>query len=324
MVVRFRSLKKTKHTRRGNSSLGAGVINDLLERVRSEADTIGGEELVLELDPVETEGVKEALKDIHHEQNTKRNAGKDAVANEGSEPVNVEGGNHGLLPEDSGELGVSQREGPKTKVGGSIGNHTQDELDSLNGLVDKDLTEAMLVVFIGLAVLLVIVSMVMNSALMLLGKEVGLGEEQYGDGGEGDEQKDVLDTGLAVVHGLVDIAGLKGNVDEGSDEVGRLATVARSAKVERALVCRSRLVGTVVSPGGAESVALSGALDPDAALTVDAFLVVFAAPAIAVGLETGGGKHARIPKMTLSFILKELKKSSSLEVTCHMGSRPKG
>jgi len=239
--------------------------------------------------------VKEALKDIHHEQNTERNAGEDAVANEGSEPVDVEGGNHGLLPEDGGELGVSKRKGPKTKVGGSIGNHTQDELDSLDGLVDKDLTKAVIVVFIGLAVLLVIVSMVMNSALMLLGKEVGLGEEQDRDGGEGDEQKDVLDTGLAVVHGLVDIAGLKGNVDERSDKVGRLATVARSAKVERAHVCRSRLVGTVVSPGGAESVALSGALDPDAALTVDAFLVVFAAPAIAVGLEAGGGKHAGVP-----------------------------
>ena len=163
--------------------------------------------------------MKEALKDIHHEQNTERNAGEDAVANEGSEPVDVEGGNHSLLPEDGGELGVSKRKGPKTKVGGSIGNHTQDELDSLDGLVDKDLTKAVIVVFIGLAVLLVIVSMVMNSALMLLGKEVGLGEEEDGNGSEGDEEEDVLHSSLSLVHGLVNVAWLKGNIDQGGDQV---------------------------------------------------------------------------------------------------------
>ena len=244
---------------------------------------------------MKTEGVKEALKDIHHEKNAERDASEDAVANEGCEPVNVEGGNHGLLPEDGGKLGVSKRKSPETEVGGGVGNHTQDELDGLYGLVDEDLAKAVLLVFIGLTMLLVIMGVVVNSALMLFGKEVGLGKEQNGNGGEGDKEKDVLNTGLAVVNGLVDVARLKSNVDQGSDKVGRLATVARSAKVERALVGRGRLIGTVISPGGAEAIALSSALGPDAALSVDAFLVVFAAPAIAVGLKAGGGKHSRVP-----------------------------
>ena len=244
---------------------------------------------------MKTECVKEALKDVHHEKNTERYASENAVANEGCKPVNVEGGNHGLLPEDSSKLGVSKRKGPKTEVGGGVGNHTQNEFDGLDGLVDEDLTEAVLVVFLSLAVFLVIVGVVVDGALVLLGKEVRLGKEQNGNGAEGDKEKDVLNTGLAVVYGLIDIAGLKSNVDQGSDEVRRLATIARSAKVERALVGRGRLIGTVISPGGAETIALSGALDPDTALSVDAFLVVFATPAIAVGLKAGGGKHSRVP-----------------------------
>ena len=287
--------ERNKSQGRSNSSLGTGIINDLLERVRSETDTIGAKELVLELDPVKTEGVKEALKDIHHEKNAERDASEDAVADEGCEPVNVEGGNHGLLPEDGGKLGVGKRKSPKTKVGSGVGNHTQDELDGLDGLVDDDLTEAVLVVFLSLAMFLVIVGVVVDGVLVLLGKEVRLGKEQNGNGGEGDKEKDVLDTGLSVVNGLVDIAGLKSNVDQGSDKVGRLATVARSAKVERALVGRGRLIGTVISPGSAETIALSSALGPDTALSVDAFLVVFAAPAIAIGLKAGGGKHSRVP-----------------------------
>ena len=115
-----------------------------MKRVRGEADTIGGEELVLELDPVKTESVEEALEHIHHEQDTQGNASEDAVPNEGSEPVDVEGGQHGLLPEDGGELRVGQRKGPKTKVGCRVGNHAQDELDGLDGLVDNDLTEAVI------------------------------------------------------------------------------------------------------------------------------------------------------------------------------------
>mmetsp|Transcript_11891 Transcript_11891/g.24591 ORF Transcript_11891/g.24591 Transcript_11891/m.24591 type:complete len:94 (-) Transcript_11891:1480-1761(-) len=92
--------------------------------------------------------------------------------------------------------------------------------------------------------------MVVDSILVLLGKEVGLGKEKDGDGSESDEKKDVLDEGLAIVHRLVDVARLEGNVDKTGDKVRRLATVTGSTEVQRALLGSRGVVGTVVSPRG--------------------------------------------------------------------------
>ena len=51
--------------------LSRSILEDLLKRIRSEADTISGEELVLELNPMKTQCVEETLKHIHHEQYAK-------------------------------------------------------------------------------------------------------------------------------------------------------------------------------------------------------------------------------------------------------------
>jgi len=45
------------------------ICNDLLEGVGCKSDAIRLEELVLELDPVQTEGVQETFQNVHHEEN---------------------------------------------------------------------------------------------------------------------------------------------------------------------------------------------------------------------------------------------------------------
>ena len=42
------------------------------------------------------------------------------------------------------KLRVSKRQGPETEVGGSVGNHTKNELNGLNSLVDEDLSKSVL------------------------------------------------------------------------------------------------------------------------------------------------------------------------------------
>lgn len=124
----------------------ARVREDLLEAERDEPNAIGFEELVLELDPVEAQGVEEALQHVHHQEDASGDGGEDGKADEGREEVHVDGGEHRLLPEDAGELGVGEGEGPQTEVRGSVGDHAEDELDGFDGLVDKDFSEAVFLV----------------------------------------------------------------------------------------------------------------------------------------------------------------------------------
>jgi hypothetical protein len=194
------------------------VRNDLLEGVRREADTISVEKLVLELDPVKTKGVKEALEHIHHEQDTKGDTGKHTETKVGSEPVDVEGGKHSLLPENSGELGVSKGQSPETEVGSSVGNHTKNELNGLNSLVDENFSKSVLIVFVIVesGVLFIFsLDVVVNwlVTLALAGQQVRLGKKEDWNGTKRNEKENVLDSGLPSVDWLVDVTWLKGNVD---------------------------------------------------------------------------------------------------------------
>mmetsp|Transcript_8920 Transcript_8920/g.17665 ORF Transcript_8920/g.17665 Transcript_8920/m.17665 type:complete len:96 (-) Transcript_8920:1356-1643(-) len=94
------------------------------------------EEFILELNPMKTESVKEALKDIHTKKYAESSSCKNSIPNEGSKPVDIKSRKDGLLPEHSSELGVSQGKGPKTEVRSSVGNHTENKLNSLDGLMD--------------------------------------------------------------------------------------------------------------------------------------------------------------------------------------------
>ena len=51
---------------------------------------------------------------------------------------------HDHGPEDLGELGVGQGQGPQPEVGGRVGHSAEDKLDSVYSLEDHDLGEVCL------------------------------------------------------------------------------------------------------------------------------------------------------------------------------------
>jgi len=94
------------------------VISGLSNRIESrwaELSTLALEELVLELDPVETQSVQGALKEVHTHQHTECSAHKDEEAqvhlNDGAimeAPIQT------VVEEDFSKLRVSQRKCPQT------------------------------------------------------------------------------------------------------------------------------------------------------------------------------------------------------------------
>ena len=190
------------------ASLSRSILDDLLETVGSEADTIGGKELVLEFDPVKTKGVQEALEHVHHQQDTKGDTSKDTVANEGSKPVDVQSRKHGLLPKHSGELGVSKRQGPETKVRSRVGNHTKHELNRFDGLVNDDLSKSVIFVIVFATMLLLSTSSWCSmGACCLPGQKVRLGKEKNRNRRKGDQEKTFWIPGLSAYMGSSTLPG---------------------------------------------------------------------------------------------------------------------
>ncbi len=108
------------------------------------------EELVLELDPVQTQGVQRALQQVHHHQH------EDRRSHEHEEPEEkrqhrtaLEARNQTVVKEHLGQLRVGKRQSPKTQVGGSVRNGSQHELNRLNQLVDHHFAELVAVVLLG-------------------------------------------------------------------------------------------------------------------------------------------------------------------------------
>mmetsp|Transcript_13329 Transcript_13329/g.18588 ORF Transcript_13329/g.18588 Transcript_13329/m.18588 type:complete len:266 (-) Transcript_13329:1468-2265(-) len=136
----------------------------------------------------------------------------------------------------------------------------------------------------------VVVDSMGNLALvsMLLRQQVGFGQKKNGDRSKGNEQQKVLDAGLSVVHGFVNITRLKRNVDQGGDKIGWLTTISGTTIVKRTL--RSSVIssGTLVSPRSTGTITGSLTISPYS-------IVIGRTPAIASGVDTGGGKHAGIP-----------------------------
>lgn len=140
---------------------------------------------------------------------------------------------------------MGKRKSPETKVRGSVGNHTENKFNSLDSLMNDNLAKAVLFVLtvVATVVLFVVVNVVFNRLMSLSGEKVWLGKQKDGNRTKGNKEKDILNVGLAVVKRLVDVAGLESNVNKGSNEVGRLATVTTSAVVEGTL-CGSIIVSS--------------------------------------------------------------------------------
>ena len=82
-------------------------------------------EFVLEFDPMQAEGVKEALHHVHGHKYTNGEGHPHEVADPDAEEcasngVGLKGGHDGVLQEHSCKLTVSEREGPQTEVRGSV------------------------------------------------------------------------------------------------------------------------------------------------------------------------------------------------------------
>mmetsp|Transcript_3507 Transcript_3507/g.5329 ORF Transcript_3507/g.5329 Transcript_3507/m.5329 type:complete len:687 (-) Transcript_3507:294-2354(-) len=220
--------------------LSRGILGeDGRVREGGELVTISHVELVLELNPVETKGVEEGREGFHEKEDTDSEASPDGPSDEdGKEATLLEHEDHDTLPEDLRQLGVGQTEGPETKVGGSVGDASEDVLDGVDDLVDEDLAKVKLFTVLTmtaagdagdalLAVLLEEAGAVALGAHLLVvevAEDEGLGEEHERDGDEGEGEEDDLDDVLAAVH-LVLWGVLPGVEDHGDHEVEELGRV---------------------------------------------------------------------------------------------------
>mmetsp|Transcript_14995 Transcript_14995/g.32729 ORF Transcript_14995/g.32729 Transcript_14995/m.32729 type:complete len:254 (-) Transcript_14995:2000-2761(-) len=226
-----------------------------------ESVSIGLEKLVLELHPVKTKGVQEALQKIHTQQHSKRYSCESCVTKVNHDRVvGVNHAQHCLAPKHSGELRVSQGKSPQTQVGSSVRNHTKNKLDCFDGLMNKNLSKVELAISVAVisstAVTVTPPSSLRARVRSSLGVQQGVGgavgthfhrlvgelqvqgldKEQPRHAHEGHEQEECLYPRLSLVHGLIHRAGNESDVDKSGDEVGWLASVAGTSIIKRAKI----------------------------------------------------------------------------------------
>merc|ERR1712118_285457 len=86
------------------------------------------------------ECVKITFQYIHHQQDTKSDSGKHSETKDTIyKRIHIQRSKHGFFPENCGKLRVSKRKSPKSKIRCGIRYHTEDEFDSFDTLVNKDL-----------------------------------------------------------------------------------------------------------------------------------------------------------------------------------------
>jgi len=100
------------------------------------------EELVLEFDPVQTQSVQRALKQVHAHEHAEGSTheNKEAQVHLDDGAI-VEPTIQAVVKENLCQLGVGERQSPETQVRSSIRNCAKDELNRFNQLVDHDLSE---------------------------------------------------------------------------------------------------------------------------------------------------------------------------------------
>lgn len=115
----------------GDSSLAHFFLESVVEGEGAEVVAAAFVELVLEFNPVESEGMQEALHGVHAHQDEEGNREKGKEQQEHSNSIHSDF--HfcceclllkGLLEEDTGKLGMGKRKSPKTKVRGRVGDCT--------------------------------------------------------------------------------------------------------------------------------------------------------------------------------------------------------
>jgi len=144
-------------------------------------------------------------------------------------------------------------------------------------------------------VLFIVIIVIMGRMMVashLLVKEVGLGTEEDGNRDSSNSKEEVLHTSLALVHGLFDNSRSQSNVNQGSNEVGRLASVTTTSKVQGAHILSGVIALAFISPRGAGSVSSTATVNPNTSLAIDSLLIVNASPSIRGGVQAGGTQHA--------------------------------
>ena len=121
------------------------MLKRLLITEGSELVALALIEFILELNPVETKGVQEALHHVHRHQDTNCERNPHEVADPDTEEctanrVSLKGRHNSVFYEDSGKLTVSKRKSPETEVRSCVGDGTQHKLDCLYQLVNNDVS----------------------------------------------------------------------------------------------------------------------------------------------------------------------------------------
>ena len=120
-------------------------IQDLFEGEWRELVTSPGVELVLELHPVQPQGMQESREALHDQKDGYRqnseHSKNDEDPNESSPASRAKANVHHHCPEHFRQLCMCQTEGPKPEVGGCVGNAAQAILDRVDGLMHKDVSK---------------------------------------------------------------------------------------------------------------------------------------------------------------------------------------
>jgi len=113
--------------------------------------TLSLEELVLELNPMESDGMETTLHDIHHHEYSHSNTPEGEPQNEGSENCLPEGVGtitsglpcyrESLLNEHSTQLRMGKRKSPKSEVRGGVRHRSENKLNCLDHLMDEQSSE---------------------------------------------------------------------------------------------------------------------------------------------------------------------------------------
>lgn len=143
------------------------------------------EELVLEFHPLQSQSMQKALHQVHAHQDPDRHVDENGPANEYSDKgATFNSTTNRLFKENLSQLTMGQTQSPQSKVRGGVGNTSQNKLNGLDDLVDKDFAE-----FEFLVMVLFKQSLLGFFAVSLLEEDEGLGDQHNGDHDEGNYQE---------------------------------------------------------------------------------------------------------------------------------------
>lgn len=229
-----------------------------------ECDTIAKEVLAHGFDPVQSQTVQHGGSTLHDDQYSDSEEEPDNEEEEDDKGTGYtsegKGVGQGHGPQHNRQLLMGKRQSPKTKVRGGVGNTVETELNGVNDLVNHDLGEFKLLMFLAVNVLsddgsaaifaskalstsvhaLVLVIIVIeganslaftdsavshgSSAVVLPTQVERLQEEHNGYTADCSKKQDDLKDSLARVKLFFDGTGLQEHVDKHVEQTGRVST----------------------------------------------------------------------------------------------------